>query len=167
VRPGDRGGHRDAVDGGAEGAGDVDPGSFSVGASPARAPGQPGGPAQLADQRLAFLVGFAGGGGVPGAVGGGEFVVQFADAAAVAVAGGGIQQWPGVRGGQPGAAGHEVECWDFAAGGGEQGAQVVQAAAVAQPGVLGSGVQQPVFAITAQAPLAGRRGEPVEQPWDC
>ena len=45
VRPGERGGRRDAVDGGAEGAGDVDPGSFGVGGGPAGAPGQPGCPA--------------------------------------------------------------------------------------------------------------------------
>jgi len=107
-------------------------------------PGQPGGPAELTDQRLGFLVGLFGGGTVPGAVGGGELAVQFADPAAAGIAGGGVQQGPGVRGGQPGAAGHQVEGRDLAAGCGQQGTQVVQAATVAQPGPLGSGLQQPV-----------------------
>jgi len=86
------------------------------------------------------------------------------DPVAVGVASGCIQQWPGVRGDQPGAAGHQVEGWDVAAGGGQQGPQVVQAAAVAEPDVFGSGLQQPVFAVTPQAPLAACRGKPVEQP---
>lgn len=75
--PGDRGGYCDAVDGGAEGAGDVDPGSFGVGGGPARASGQPGGPAQLADQCLALPVGLLGGDAVSGPVGGGELIIQF------------------------------------------------------------------------------------------
>src|SRR5579859_1443829 len=96
VGPGDGGGCRDAVDGGAEGAGDVDPGSFGVGAGPARAPGQPGGPAQLADQRLALSVSLPGGGAVCGPVGGGEFIIELPDPVAVGVEGGGVQQWPAV-----------------------------------------------------------------------
>jgi len=155
VGPCDRGGCHDAVDGGAERAGDVDPGSFGVGGGPAGAPGQPGCPAQLTDQRLAFLICFSGSDAISGAVGGGELAIQLPDPVTIVIPGGGIQQWSGVRGGQPWATGHQVECRDVAVRGGQQGAQVVQAAAVAEPGVLGSGLQQPVFAVAPQAPLGG------------
>ena len=101
--PGDRGDCRDAVDGDAKGAGDVDPGPFGVGGGPAGAPGQAGCPAQLTDQRLAFLIGLFGGGAIAGAVGGGELVIQFPDPVTIGVAGGGIQQRPGAGGSQPGA----------------------------------------------------------------
>src|SRR5262249_47057891 len=43
-----------------------------------------------------------------------------------------------------------------------QGAQVVQAAAVTQPGVLGARLQQPVLAVAPQAP-PGRGGDPPAQ----
>jgi hypothetical protein len=75
VRSGGRGGGCDVGDGGAEGAGDVDPGSLGVGGGPARAPGQPGGPAQLADQCLALSMSLLSGDAVPGPVGGGELII--------------------------------------------------------------------------------------------
>jgi len=75
VGPGDRGGRRDAVDGGAKGASDVDPGPFGVGGGPPGAPGQTGCPAQLTGQRLPFLISLFGGGAIAGAVGGGELFI--------------------------------------------------------------------------------------------
>jgi hypothetical protein len=164
VRADDRGGHRDVVDGGAERAGDVDAGPFGVGRGPAWAPGQPGGPAQLANQRFALPMSLFCGDGVSGPVGSGELIIQFPDPVPIGVAGGGIQQWPAICECEPRAAGYQVERRDFAARGGQQGAQVVQAAALAQPGLLCSGLQEPVLAIAAQARLAGCGGEPAEQP---
>ena len=75
--PGDRGGHRDAIDGGTDGAGDVDPDSFFFGA----------GPAQFADERLALGVGAFGSYAVPGAIGSCELAVEFPDPAVVGVPG--------------------------------------------------------------------------------
>src|SRR5215470_5599130 len=91
VGAGDRGGGGDVVDGGAESAGDVDPGSFGVGGCAAGAPGQAGGMAQFGDQGLAFGVGALGGGWVAGPVGGGEFMVELADPPAASVPCGGVQ----------------------------------------------------------------------------
>ena len=108
MRPGDRGSSGNAVDGGAEGAGHVHPGSLIVGCSPARAPGEPGCPPQLVDQRQALAVGVLGGCAVAGAVGNGELIVQLADPPTIGIPGGGVHKGPGVRGGQPGPAGRQV-----------------------------------------------------------
>ena len=99
MRPGDRCGAGDAGDGRAEGAGHVHPGSFGVGGGPARAPGEPGCPAQLIGERLAFVVNPLGRDLVSGAVGGGELTVQLADPVAIGVPGRVVQQRPGVGGG--------------------------------------------------------------------
>ena len=89
MRPGDRGGLGDAGDRRAEGAGHVDPGSFGVGGGPARAPGEPGCPAQFTGQRLAFVMIFRRR-CVSGAVSGGELTVQLADPVTVGISGDGV-----------------------------------------------------------------------------
>ena len=117
VRPGDRCGVGNAGDRRAEGAGHIHPGSFGVGGRTARAPGEPGCPAQLTGQRLPFGMNSFGGAAVSGAVSGGELTVQPADPATIGIAGRVVQQRPGVRGGQPWPAGREVEGRDVAARG--------------------------------------------------
>jgi hypothetical protein len=124
---------------------------------------QAAGPAQLAQHGLAFGVGLLGPLDVPGPVGRVQLGVQGGQAAAVGGAGGPVQRRPGPGGGQAGAAGGQVQGGDVASGRGQQGAQVVQAAAVPQPGPLGAGLQQPVVTIPAQGPLVGRAGQPLQQ----
>ncbi len=96
--------------------------------------GQPGRPAQLVHQRLPL--------GLPG---------------------GGVEDRPRPGRRQPGPAGRQVQRGDVAAGCGQQCAQVVQAAAVAQPGPLGARLEQPVVAVPGQRPLVGRRDQALEQ----
>src|SRR5215469_10472803 len=109
VRAGEGRGGGDGIDGGAEGASDVDPGSFGIGGDAPRPTGQAGGPAQFADQGLAFGVGAVGSGGVADPVGGCQVGVELADPAAVGVPGGGVQHRLGAGGGQPWAAGGQVQ----------------------------------------------------------
>lgn len=81
------GGQGDLVDGGPQGAGDVDPGPLGLGGGGPWPAAEAAGPAQLAEQGLAFGVGPGGPLVVPGPVG----RVQLAKAAPVGSLGGPIQ----------------------------------------------------------------------------
>src|SRR5829696_9210216 len=131
VRGAAGGGEGELVDGGPQGAGDVDPGPLGLGRGGPGPAAETAGPAQLADNGLAFGVGPGGPLVVPGPVRGRQLGVQLGQAAAVGGPGGRVQRRAGPRGSQAGPAGGQVQGGDVAPGRGQQGPKVVQAAAVA------------------------------------
>jgi len=100
---------------------------------------------------------------VAGPVGGVQPGGEGIEPGPVGVARGGVESRARAGGRQPGAAGHQVQGPDLPSGHGEEGPQVVQAAAVPQPGPLRSRLQHPVPAVPGEPPLVGRRDQAPQQ----